>query len=51
MQIAVGRATKLLPIFEDHIKIYEPTIHFGILTDTLDPEGKSLKKKMYQILL
>lgn len=45
MQIAVGRATKLLPIFEDHIKIYEPTIHFGILTDTLDPEGKIIKEE------
>lgn len=44
MQIAVGRATKLLPLLEDHTKVYEPTIHFGILTDTLDPEGKIIEE-------
>lgn len=45
MQIACGKATKLLPLLEDHYKIYEPTIHFGILTDTLDPEGKIIKEE------
>lgn len=45
MQIAVGRATKLLPLLEDHVKVYEPTIHFGILTDTLDPDGKIIEQK------
>lgn len=44
MQIAVGRATKLLPLLEDHTKVYEPTIHFGILTDTLDPDGKIIEE-------
>lgn len=44
MQISVGRATKLLPLLEDHTKVYEPTIHFGILTDTLDPEGKIIEE-------
>lgn len=44
MQIAVGRATKLLPLLEDHTKVYEPTIHFGILTDTLDPEGRIIEE-------
>ena len=43
MQIAVGKATKLLPLLEDHIKVYEPTIKFGILTDSLDPDGKILE--------
>lgn len=44
IQIAVGRATKLLPLLEDHTKVYEPTIHFGILTDTLDPDGKIIEE-------
>ena len=43
MQIAIGKATKLLPLLEDHIKVYEPTIKFGILTDSLDPDGKILE--------
>ena len=43
MQIAVGKATKLLPLLEDHIKVYEPTVKFGILTDSLDPDGKILE--------
>lgn len=43
MQVALGKATKLLPILEDHKKIYEATIKFGLITDTLDPEGKILK--------
>ena len=42
MQIAVGKATKLLPLLEDHTKVYLATVKFGLLTDTLDPEGKVL---------
>lgn len=45
MQLVLGKATKLLPLLEDHIKVYEPTIHFGILTDTLDPDGNVIKEE------
>lgn len=45
MQIALGDATKLLPILEDHNKTYLATIKFGILTDTLDPDGKIIKEE------
>lgn len=45
MQLALGKATKLLPLLEDHIKVYEPTIHFGILTDSLDPDGKIVQEE------
>ncbi len=52
MQVAIGKATKLLPLLEDHTKVYEATIKFGILTDTLDPEGTVLKEnKNVQIKL
>lgn len=43
MQVAVGKATKLLPLLEDHNKTYIATVRFGILTDTLDPEGNVLE--------
>lgn len=46
MQVAVGRATKLLPILEEHNKTYIATVRFGVLTDTLDPDGKVLNIKI-----
>ena len=45
IQIAVGKATKLLSLLEDHTKVYLATVKFGILTDTLDPEGKVLEER------
>lgn len=45
MQVAIGKATKLLPLLEDHIKVYEPTVMFGISTTSIDPEGEIIEEK------
>lgn len=50
MQIAVGKATKLLPILDDHKKTYLATVMFGILTETLDPEGEVIEKRTVNFL-
>lgn len=39
LPIAVGKATKLIPLFEDNEKIYEFTIQFGAKTSTSDAAG------------
>ena len=51
LPIALGKATKL---FEEHLydrKIYRAIFKFGILTDTLDSEGKILKQDDVDIKL
>jgi tRNA pseudouridine55 synthase len=40
--VLTGRALKLSPWFSHCDKQYEGVIHFGLETDTLDPEGKTL---------
>ena len=40
--VLTGRALKLSPWFSHCDKQYEGVIHFGIETDTLDPEGKTV---------
>ncbi len=41
---ATGRATKLLPIFEEGYKIYDVGVVFGIRTDTHDITGKIIER-------
>ncbi len=43
--LATGRATKLIPIFEDGYKIYVVEIIFGIKTDTYDSTGRVIAQK------
>lgn len=40
--VLAGKAVKLAPWFSRCDKEYEGTIHFGVETDTLDPEGVSV---------
>ncbi|OQC11290.1 MAG: tRNA pseudouridine synthase B [Tenericutes bacterium ADurb.Bin087] len=40
---ALGEGTKVLPFLEDDPKTYVATLQFGLLTTTLDPDGKVLK--------
>lgn len=42
LPIAVGKATKLIPLFENEEKIYEFTIQFGAKTSTADASGNIL---------
>ena len=43
--ITLGKATKLSEIITSTIKEYEAEVIFGIETDTLDIEGKIIKKE------
>jgi tRNA pseudouridine(55) synthase len=47
LPIAVGKATKLIPLFEDSEKIYEFTIQFGSQTSTSDAAGSVLGTSEY----
>jgi tRNA pseudouridine55 synthase len=42
--VAVGEATKLVPWLTAHHKEYEATIALGIETDTLDAEGREVRR-------
>ncbi len=42
--VGVGKATKLLSIFENAYKVYEAEFTFGIRTDTYDLDGRILQK-------
>ena len=42
--VLVGEAAKLASLFSGCRKIYEGQIHFGIETDTLDPEGNIIAR-------
>lgn len=43
--VAVGRATKLIPLLNDEPKVYQATLKLGEATDTLDCEGKIVETK------
>ncbi len=43
--LCIGKATKLVEVLTSNDKEYIATVKLGILTDTLDIEGKILKKK------
>lgn len=43
----IGKAAKLLSIFENEYKVYEAEITFGLLTNTLDMAGIVLKRAPY----
>lgn len=47
LPIAVGKATKLIPLFEDSEKVYEFTIQFGSQTSTSDAAGSILGTSEY----
>jgi len=47
--ICVGKATKLVKLLTSEDKEYIATITLGILTDTLDTEGKILKEEKIHI--
>ena len=42
--VLTGKYTRLTPFFSHLDKVYISKIRFGIQTDTLDPEGKIIKK-------
>lgn len=44
MIVLVGGATKLSPLFTSFDKEYIASIRFGMETDTLDPEGKTVRE-------
>ncbi len=48
--IALGKATKLLSIFENGYKVYEAEFTFGLTTDTYDLYGKILDKKEIEVI-
>jgi tRNA pseudouridine 55 synthase len=43
MLVLVGKATKLNPLFSSLDKTYVASVRFGLETDTLDPEGETVK--------
>lgn len=43
--LAVGEATKLVPWLTSHDKVYEATIALGVATDTLDADGRELRRE------
>ena len=43
LPILLGEGTKLAPFLEAGKKIYEATLHLGVITDTQDREGKILQ--------
>lgn len=44
LPLAVRSATKLVPYVQDHAKSYAGAIRLGVVTDTLDAEGKVLRE-------
>lgn len=45
LAICIGKATKLVEVLTSNDKEYIATVKLGILTDTLDTDGKVLKKQ------
>lgn len=45
--LCVGKATKLVELLTCDDKEYVATVKLGILTDTLDTEGKVIEEKKY----
>lgn len=48
LPIAVGRATKFIQYVNDAVKVYTFKVKFGEETDTLDPNGRIIKRCWYQ---
>ena len=44
LPLAIRAATKLVPYVQDHTKVYAGAIELGVVTDTLDAEGKVLRR-------
>jgi tRNA pseudouridine55 synthase len=42
--VAIGEATKLVPYLTAHDKAYEATVLLGVETDTLDAEGREVRR-------
>jgi len=51
LPVAVGKATRFFDYFLNKDKVYYALIKFGVLTDTLDSEGKILKQDVKKISL
>lgn len=49
LTVAVGKATKFFDYFLDKDKVYYAIAEFGILTDTLDSEGKIIEAQTVEI--
>ena len=47
--LCVGKATKLVDVITSNDKEYVATVKLGILTDTLDVDGKVLEKRNYYV--
>ena len=45
LPVFLGKATKLIPFFNEGHKTYRANIRLGIRTDTYDTEGEILEKK------
>lgn len=44
LPVCIGKATKLVDFIMDNYKVYKATMKLGIVTDTLDTEGKELAR-------
>lgn len=44
LPVAINEGVKLIPFFENQIKVYRAKILLGITTDTLDIEGKEISR-------
>ncbi len=44
LPVFLGKATKLISLFNEQDKVYRATVRFGIRTDTFDAEGQILAK-------
>ena len=42
LPVFLGKATKLISLFNEQDKVYRATVRFGIRTDTFDAEGQIL---------
>lgn len=42
LPVCIGKATKLVDFIMDNYKVYKATMKLGVVTDTLDTEGKEL---------
>jgi tRNA pseudouridine55 synthase len=49
--VLVGEATKLAPWLTAHDKTYEATVAFGVETDTLDADGREVRREALSVEL
>ena len=45
LPVFLGKATKLISLFNEQDKVYRATVRFGIRTDTFDAEGQILAER------